>query len=356
MSLPFANRPILHNLLIFLFAICLCIFGAAGWIGFTAYTFLHVPPAQPGENTEIVIFPNTSVKELSEQLEKKHAVTNADYFLLLVRFKQVDKRFKSGRYLVHTGWTPDRVLSQLINGKPYLDRITLPEGLPWWEIGKLLEKKGYVRFEDFRAVIHDPENLRYWGIPFTSAEGFLYPDTYLIMRPLECNTATAKVIASRLIDTFWRKTAHIWPDGKRPGTKNAELVRRIVTLASIVEKETSVPEEWARVAGVYANRIQKGMLLQADPTIIYGIGPSFKPPILRSQLENAANPYNTYKNPGLPPGPICSPGIRSIEAAAAPEHHSYLFFVASGNGGGHTFSTTLEEHNRAVQVYRALQR
>ncbi|MBO4311953.1 MAG: endolytic transglycosylase MltG [Desulfovibrionaceae bacterium] len=351
-----ANRPILRALLVFLLVLGLCALGAAGWVGYTAYQFLHVPPEKPGENVEIVIYPNTSVRELSGQLVEKHAVTNADYFQLLVRAKKAGKRFKSGRYLVHTGWTPERVLSQLISGKPYLERITLPEGLTWWEIGKRLEEKGYVRFEDFQAVIHDPENLRYWGIPFDSAEGFLYPDTYRIMRPLELNAASAKSIASRLIDTFWRKTAHLWPEGKRPGPKDAETVRRLVTLASIVEKETSVPEERARVAGVYANRIQKGMLLQADPTIIYGIGPSFKPPILRSQLENAANPYNTYKNPGLPPGPICSPGIRCLEAAAAPERHDYIFFVANGNGGGHTFSTTLEEHNRAVQVYRALQR
>ena len=131
-------------------------------------------------------------------------------------------------------------------------------------------------------------------------------------------------------------------------------LRRLVILATLVEKETGLPSERPRVAGVYANRLRLGMLLQCDPTIIYGVGPEFSGAIRRSQLEDENNLYNTYKHAGLPPGPICSPGMESVMAAAWPEKHDYLFFVATGGGdGGHVFSRTMTEHNRAVQVYRA---
>jgi hypothetical protein len=143
---------------------------------------------------------------------------------------------------------------------------------------------------------------------------------------------------------------------QHPAQVDPAALRRLIILASLVEKETGLPAERGTVAGVYANRLRRGMLLQCDPTIIYGIGPSFKGAIRRSQLEDASNPYNTYKHAGLPPGPICSPGLASLDAAFAPERHEYLFFVATGLDGGHSFSKTVSEHNRAVQLYRARMR
>lgn len=133
-------------------------------------------------------------------------------------------------------------------------------------------------------------------------------------------------------------------------------MRHLVILASLVEKETGLPSERGLVAGVYANRLRLGMLLQCDPTIIYGVGESFSGAIRRSQLENPKNLYNTYQHPGLPPGPICSSGLDALGAAANPPKHDYLYFVATGIDGGHTFSKTLAEHNKAVQVYRARMR
>lgn len=148
------------------------------------------------------------------------------------------------------------------------------------------------------------------GIPFDSAEGFLFPDTYLIMRPLELNEATAKSVVGRLIDNFWRRTTPLWPGGKRPGPSGRDEVRRLVTLASIVERETAVPSERPRVAGVYANRLRLNMLLQADPTTAYGLGESFDGNLRRKHLDDEGNPYNTYKHPGLPPGPHLLAGPR----------------------------------------------
>ena len=247
-----------------------------------------------------------SFSALARELAAEGVITSEKKFVFYARYKKMTN-IKSGRFRVNTGWSPAKVLDQLVNGLPYLERVTIPEGLAWWETGRRLEQAGLVRFEDFEKVIHDPAFLRHWGIPFPSAEGFLFPDTYLIGRPLELNEASARSVAGRMVDTFWRRTAGLWPEGKPPGPGKAGLVRDRVRLASIVEKETAVPNERARVAGVYANRLQAGMRLQADPTVIYGLGPSFSGPIRRSQLNDAGNPYNTYQKNGLPPGPICLP-------------------------------------------------
>ena len=332
-----------------------CLFVALGGAGAVVYYFLHTPPETPGRDVEVLIPSGYPLAKLAEQLEERKVVLDAQAFLLLARYREAGGSIKTGRFMVNTGWTPDQVLEQLTKGRPYLERITLPEGLPWWEVGKRLEAAGYVRYADFVTLIHDPAFLRHWGIPFDSAEGFLFPDTYLIMRPLELNMDTARSVVGRLIDTFWRKTAAIWPEGRRPGPDGRELVRKIVTLASIVEKETSVPSERRRVAGVYENRLRRGMLLQADPTVIYGIGQAFVPPLRRSQLNDTGNTYNTYKRPGLPPGPICSPGLACLKAAQDPEAHNYLYFVASGDGS-HRFNTSLSGHNKDVRAYRRQER
>lgn len=324
---------------------------AGGTVAYQFFLFLRMPGAYPPREVEITITPGMSFSRLARELAEEGVIASEKKFVLYARYKRLTDKIKSGRFLVSTGWNPARVLDQLVNGFPLFERVTIPEGLTWWETGKRLEAAGLLRFEDFEKVIHDPDFLRHWGIPFPSAEGFLFPDTYLIGRPFELNEASARSVAGRLVDTFWRRTSSLWPDGKRPGRGHAGLVRDRVRLASIVEKETAVPAERARVAGVYANRLQAGMRLQADPTVIYGIGPSFAGSLRRSQLNDAGNPYNTYQHTGLPPGPICSPGLASLTAAFAPEQHTFLYFVAAGDGS-HTFSTNLRDHNSAVDLYR----
>ena len=171
------------------------------------------------------------------------------------------------------------------------------------------------------------------------------------MRPLELNEATAKSVVGRLIDNFWRRTAPLWPGGKRPGPSGRDEVRRLVTLASIVERETAVPSERPRVAGVYANRLRLNMLLQADPTTAYGLGESFDGNLRRKHLDDEGNPYNTYKHPGLPPGPICSPGLESLTAVCEPTQTEDMFFYFYPDADGNmqaAFSKTYEEHQQAI--------
>ena len=340
------RRPLLW-LLTLVLIVCL---GAGGYAWYDVRNFLDTPPQTPGKNLIVDIEPGMNLNQVAAMLEKEGVITSAPRFQLLVRYKEKSRHLQAGRFLVSTGWLPETVLDMLVSGKAMLYRLTLREGLAWWDVAELVEEGGFCKAADFTSVIHDPEFLRHWGIPFDSAEGFLFPDTYLLPHPRELNRDAARAVANRLVEMFWRRADKLWPDGKRPAP---DELKRLVTLASIVEKETSVPEERARVAGVYANRLEKNMLLQADPTVIYGLGRTFDGPLLRSHLENANNRYNTYQNPGLPPGPICSFGTSALKAAISPEKHDYLYVVATGRDRGHNFSKTLSEHNRAVRDYRA---
>lgn len=329
-------------------ALCLCLLLAGGGVAWLVYDFLHSTPESTGREVTFDVPPGASFNSIALSLKDKGLVTDARKFGWLARYRQMDNRLQAGRFALRTNWTPDQVLDWLVNGQPVLFRITLPEGLSWWQTGKLLEEAGFVRFEDFRAVVLDEAFLRKYGIPFASAEGFLMPDTYLLKKDDTPDAASARRVAARLVDNFWRKAADLWPGGKKPA---AEELKRLVILASVVEKETAIDSERPRVAGVYANRLQKSMLLQADPTVIYGLGASFDGNLRRKHLDDPANPYNTYQRPGLPPGPICSFGTAALAAAIAPEKHNYLYFVAKTDGGEHVFSTNLNDHNRAVRQY-----
>jgi UPF0755 protein len=154
-------------------------------------------------------------------------------------------------------------------------------------------------------------------------------------------------MAEVMLKEFFRNARKVWPGG----LPDFEEMQRTVILASLIEKETGDTSERARISGVFHNRLRRGMLIQCDPTIIYGLGPDFDGNLRKSDLTNRENPYNTYVHRGLPPGPICSPGLDSLLAAVHPEQHAYLYFVARGDGSHH-FSRTLEEHNQAVRKFQ----
>ena len=199
---------------------------AAGWAGYEAWTFLKTPPATPGQEAFFDVEPGANVRRVADKLEERGLITDARKFLLLARYKKWDSRLQAGRFALNTGWLPEQVLDTLVNGQPVLFRVTVPEGLTWWQTAKVLEEAGLVRFEDFRAVITDPAFLRHYGIPFDSAEGFLMPDTYLLKKADVPDKAQARAVAGRMVDNFWRKGDALWPDGKRP---SRDELRRLVT-------------------------------------------------------------------------------------------------------------------------------
>jgi len=328
-----------------------------GYVAFETYRFLNTPASDQPQDIIISIAPGSSFDRVARQLQEAGAISDVDRFRMLAYARDALGRVKAGEFLINTGWTPEQVLHQITEGQAILYRLFIREGLTWWETARAVEAQGFARYEDFKAVIHDPEFLRAHGIPFANAEGFLFPETYLLRKPRDpLDKQQAHDVASTMVRMFWRQSEPLWKREGGPQTPHEvdpKALRHLVTLASLVERETGVPHERGKVAGVFANRLRLGMLLQCDPTIIYGIGESFSGAIRRSQINDANNLYNTYQHPGLPPGPIASPGLHSLRAAHAPYEHSYLFFVATGIDRGHTFSRTLQEHNRAVQVFRA---
>lgn len=338
-----------HPLIMLLLALVLTVAIPGGYLWYEAATFISTPPESSGSEVRFIVPRGASFSRIAKDLQGAGVVTDATRFRLFARYKGKTGDIKAGEFLLNTSWTPQQVLDALVAGKSVLYSLTLREGLAWWDTAAEIERQGFAPADEFRKVIHDPDFLRNSHIPqnlFSNAEGFLFPETYHLLKPREMNREAAVRIANLLVDMFWQRTSGVWSEFPPPDDE----LERILILATLVEKETAVPEERRTVAGVYANRLRKGMRLQADPTVIYGIGPEFNGNITRKNLRDKSNPYNTYVRGGLPPGPICSPGLEAIRAAADPEEHKYLYFVAKGDGS-HYFSRTLKEHNNAVRKY-----
>jgi UPF0755 protein len=315
----------------------------AGILFFHVHQFLHTPPQTPGTDIIIHIEKGQSFARVASLLESKGVISSQLKFKLLGRFENQVGSIQAGEFRLNTGWLPRQVLWELTRGQSVLYSLTIPEGLTWWQIAERIEQAGLGTAAHFKEVIHDPAFLAAWNIPASSAEGYLFPETY---RFPKSNTDHTEIIAQAMLRAFRNETSNLLSPISSPSE-----IQHILTLASLVEKETGKAEERARIAGVYANRLARSMRLQCDPTIIYGIGPEFNGNLTKKDILNRSNRYNTYVHPGLPPGPICSPGRAAIQAALYPEKHNFLYFVARGDGG-HVFSRTLSEHNRAVRRYQ----
>jgi UPF0755 protein len=317
---------------------------ATALIAVEAGRFLTTPPAPvAGEAVIIDIEPGTPFHAVAAELADRGVITDVDRFRLLAVLTRNADKIRAGEFALATDLRPMAVLEALTTGPGLLHRLVVPEGLPWWEIAALVEEAGFGSFAEFEKAVHDPELLARFAIPADSAEGYLFPETYMLPKP---RGDGAREIVELMLSQFREALPLVYDE-----TPDPVAVHRDVILASIVEKETGVASERARIAGVFARRLEKGMLLQTDPTIIYGIGPDFDGNLRRTDLENSANPYNTYRHGGLPPGPICSPGVAALRAAVDPEEHAFLYFVSKGDGSHH-FSKTLSEHNRAVRTYQ----
>lgn len=328
-------------------ALALC---AAGWVGWQVHSFLNTAPEDSGREVVITVEPGSTFDKVAQTLASENCITDVKKFRMLGRWEKKISRIKAGEFLLTTAMTPRDVLDALTSGRPMLHKLAVPEGLTWWQIGRLVEKSGLATFESFEAAIRDKKLLAEFHIPADTAEGYLYPETYHLPRP---RNKSAHPIVRTMLAAFWKQAGNkLWP-GKRPTPKE---LTRMVTLASMIEKETADVSERARISGVYTNRLRRGMLMQCDPTVIYGLGTAFDGNLKKKHLQDKSNPYNTYRLRGLPPGPICSPGFGALHAAMNPEKHKYLYFVAKGKNGSHAFSKTLVEHNAAVRKYQLRRR
>jgi UPF0755 protein len=284
----------------------------------------------------------TSTSSMADQLASA-GVIRRNWDFLLVRALQPKARLQAGEYQFAAPASVWTVFGRIVRGDVFYYEVTIPEGSNMFDIAQILDKLGFIRGSDFLKVARKPALMKDLSPRAPSLEGYLFPSTYRLTR-----STTALQIARQMTDLFRRR----WQELQKRGTPVD--VNRIVTLASIVEKETGIPSDRPRVASVYANRLRLGMTLDCDPTTIYAalLENRYRGVIHRSDLDNE-NAYNTYRHAGLPPGPIANPGMASLQAALAPAQTDFLYFVAKPDGSGqHFFSTTLAEHNRHVLEYR----
>lgn len=334
-------------------ALVLMLMGGTAWLTWQTWDYLQTAPENPGRAVILAIEPGSTFDAVARDLRQSGVITDVDRFRLLGKWKKQLGAVKAGEFQLTTGMTPPQVLEAITSGRVVLHKLRVVEGLSWWQVGRVVEESGLASYESFEAAVHDRALLDAHHIPADTAEGFLYPDTYSLPRP---RGGDARPIVAAMLDAFWRHAASaIWPNMESDGRPEAKELMRVVTLASMVEKETGVASERGAIAGVFANRLKRRMRLQCDPTTIYGLGLAFDGNLKKAHLTDKNNPYNTYAFGGLPPGPICSPGLDALTAAAAPEDHSNLYFVATGDGR-HVFSATLAEHNKAVRKYQLKRR
>jgi UPF0755 protein len=319
----------------FFTAVLLLIIGAAAW--FTWAALLPVTPAQP---TFVLLRPGWTTHHIATELQHDGVIRSARAFLLLHYFHGLGS-LKAGEYKFEAPANGLEVRRRILHGDVYTRTVTVPEGYNIYDIAQVVEAAGLGTAADFLiAAKGDLFLLKELDPAATSLEGYLFPDTYHFTR-----IDTAHEIVAAMVHHFRQEANSI-------GLLRQGDVHRIVTLASIVEKETAVPEERPMVASVYHNRLGKNMALGADPSVVYAalIAGRYRGTIYQSDLQYDS-PYNTYKYPGLPPGPIANPGAASLQAAMNPAQTDYLYFV-SDNNGHHRFSRSMEEHARNVAAYR----
>ncbi len=264
---------------------------------------------------------------------------------IMGRIKNYDKRVIAGQYDLSPAMPPQTILERLVSGKVRMVRLTVPEGLNLHQIAGLVEQAGLGCRAAFIEKAADPALAGRLNIPAPTVEGYLFPETYFF---------SGDVSPEQIITHMAGKLqAAILPEWRDRADDLGLSIHDIITLASLVEKETSHPEERTLVASVFHNRLNRGMRLQSDPTVTYGVI-DFSGRIRRKDLERDT-PYNTYRIAGLPPGPIANPGLASIRAALFPDQTDYLYFV-SREDGSHHFSTNLRDHNKAVRQYQLTSR
>ena len=294
--------------------------------------------------------PGETAATIATRLQRQGLIRDAELFRLLLRYRKVDEKLEAGDYQLRPDMTMDEIIARLQHGRFEAALVIIPEGWRAGEIAALLEERGIVNGQEFMELVqggsYDYDFLR--DRPQgSSLEGYLFPDTYRV--PPRFNAAD---FIDLMLKTF---DARFTSQMRQAAAAKGWTIHEVVTLASIVEREAIVASERPIIASVFINRWEAGMKLDADPTVQYALGYQeegkwWKTPLLLEDLQ-VDSPYNTYLNAGLPPGPICNPGLASIQAVLEPAETDYLYFVAVGDGS-HAFAKTLEEHNKNREKYQ----
>ena len=318
------------------------------------FKYINKKPSQKHTKINIVI-PKASVRKIAKILKNKKVITDVESFVIFVRLKAMDKKIKNGEFEFYTDLLPEEVLKVLVEGKEAQYQVTLPENLTYQEIAALLEKAEVTKAKPFIKLCESEKMLKKYNIDYIipkdrenykpTLEGYLYPETYKFK-----HWTKPEIVLDRLVKNMKKRIAIYDKERKKLGWS----VHQLVTIASIIGKETTTDSERFKVSSVFHNRLKINMLLQTDPTVIYQVtgrkSTKYHAAITKKMLLDPTNPYNTYIYKGLPPGPIGNPNYKSIEAAVKPVKTKYLYFV-SNNDGTHTFTTNYTDHLKAVKKY-----
>ena len=302
------------------------------------YWFVPVTPSAP---VLIEIESGAALSRIARQLERQGVVRSAAALKLLARLRNQSGAVHVGSYRFADPANPAEILARLVSGDVEQASLTIPEGFNLQQISERVAKHKFGDGERFLQLCRDPQLIAALGIEAASLEGYLFPETYRFT-PGIAETELIRMMVQQLLQRL---------DKQLLGAAQKQDLDRhqLLTLASIIEKETGLADEMPVISSVFHNRLQRNMPLQTDPTVIYGIA-DFDGNLTRNHLTTPT-PYNTYRLRGLPPGPIASPGLAALQAAARPAETDYLYFVSRGDGR-HVFSRTLREHNQAVRRFQ----
>ncbi|HEX6803873.1 MAG TPA: endolytic transglycosylase MltG [Terriglobales bacterium] len=305
----------------------------AGWLAYGLFV-----PVSPGGQKFVLLRPGYGTRRIARELKNAGVIRSMDAFIVWHEFHRRPS-LKAGEYLFDGGASVMDIHNRLARGDVYVHTVVIPEGFNMFEIAQAIQDSGLGKAEDFlKVATTDTALISDFAPHATSLEGYLFPNTYNFTR-----TQSMQDMAATMVKEFRQVAAQIGLSGD---------VQQTVTLASIIEKETAVPEERPEVASVYQNRLASHIALQADPSVIYAelLRGSYGGALHHSDMQ-FDSAYNTYRHAGLPPGPIANPGKSSLEAALHPAQTKYYYFVSDGSGH-HRFAETLEAHNRNVAALR----
>jgi len=334
-------RRLLRGLAVVVLVTAGALWGLVSWLDGQARSPFR---GYDGEARFVHIEPGSGVAAIGRRLAEAGVVRDLRTFRWAVWREDAARRLQAGEYRFESALSAREVVDTLARGDVQLWPVTFPEGLTIAAMGQVFEKAGFGAADDFVKASRATAPIADLDPDAEDLEGYLFPDTYALPRG-----ATAARVARLMVSRFRESFG---PSLREEAARLGLSVRQAVTLASLVEKETARADERATVSAVYHNRLRRGMLLQCDPTVIYALerAGSYDGNVRRQDLS-FDSPYNTYRHPGLPPGPIAAPGRAALEAAVRPADVTYLYFV-SRNDGSHVFATTLREHNANVRQFQ----
>jgi len=327
----------------------LFIFGIALLILFSIYIYeiFKKPQFSFSKEVEVYIKPGSSFNEIVSLLYDNKIIKNKTLFKLYILILGKHKYIKAGYYLFDKPLNILQLANKLLKGEILYYKITIPEGSNLFDVQEILRRNNILKGENFFSIVNSKEildDLKEIAPDINSVEGYLFPETYYMSKEESLSS-----LIRRMIKEFKRRYLLTL---KKKSELSGFSINELVALASLIEKETGLPEEKPLIASVFYNRLKLNMKLQCDPTVYYAFYISGKFPLLLSKEDlEIDSPYNTYRYYGLPPTPICNPGDASIKAVLNPADSKYLYFV-SKHDGSHYFSTTLREHNAAIYLYK----